>query len=36
MSRVVHKVWRPTGEVHEVAGGLVNGWEEVGIIDVTD
>lgn len=21
------KVWRPTGEIHEVAGGTVNGWE---------
>lgn len=22
------KVWRPTGEIHEIAGGTVNGWEE--------
>nr|DAR94312.1 MAG TPA: hypothetical protein [Caudoviricetes sp.] len=28
MSKIKYKVWRPTGEIHEVAGGTVNGWEE--------
>lgn len=28
MSRAKYKIWRPTGEVHEVAGGTVNGWCE--------
>ena len=27
MSRATCKVWRPTGEIHELAGGTVNGWE---------
>lgn len=33
MSKVKYKVWRPTGEIHEIEGGTVNGWEAV---DVTD
>lgn len=28
MSKIKYKVWRPTGEIYEIAGGTVNGWEE--------
>ena len=28
MSNIKYKVRRPTGEIHEIAGGTVNGWEE--------
>lgn len=33
MSKAKCKIWRPTGEVHDIEGGTVNGWEAV---DVTD
>lgn len=29
MSKIKYKVWCPTGEIHEIAGGTVNGWETV-------
>ena len=28
MNRVTYKIWRPTGEVEEIAGGSANVWEE--------
>ena len=33
MSKIKYKVWRPTGEIHEIAGGTINGW---GVVDVTN
>lgn len=33
MSKIKYKVWRPTGEIHEIAGGTVNRW---GAVDVTN
>ena len=31
-----YKVYRPTGEIHELAGGTVNGWSEEAIQDAAD
>lgn len=31
MSKKKYKVWRPTGEIHEIAGDTVNGWEAVDV-----
>lgn len=28
MSKAKYKIWRPTGGVHELADGTVNGWYE--------
>jgi hypothetical protein len=38
MSKVTYKIWRPTGEIYEIAGGTANGWEEYSeeVVNVTD
>ena len=28
MSKAKYKIWRPNGEVYEVADGTINGWYE--------
>ena len=31
MSKIKYRVWRPTGEIHEIAGGTANGWDAVDV-----
>ncbi len=33
MSKIKYKIWHPTGETREIAGGTVNGWEAVDVIN---